>query len=112
MAANGISTLSTKAAKQNAKLDLAQLKRQGYTLNSAGTVVSGPDITKTFYRVNNNYDINLLPNQYVGNVTIDNDSPLLLSRPWIPLPSPQFDIILENGDVLTLESGLDDFVTE
>ena len=112
MAANGISTLSTKEARQKAKLDLAQLKRQGYTLNADGTVASGPDITKAFYRTNNNYDINLLPTQYVGNVATDNDSPLLESRPWIPLPVPQYDIILESGDVLTAENGFDDFVTE
>ena len=37
MAANGISTLSTKQLKQVAKLDLAQLKRRGYTLNVNGT---------------------------------------------------------------------------
>jgi hypothetical protein len=37
MAANGISTLSTKQLKQVAKLDLAQLKRRGYTLNVDGT---------------------------------------------------------------------------
>jgi hypothetical protein len=34
MAANGISTLSTKQAKQKAKLDLAQNKRQGYPTSS------------------------------------------------------------------------------
>ena len=31
MAANGISTLSTKLARQTAKLDIAQLKRRGYS---------------------------------------------------------------------------------
>jgi len=40
MAKNGIFTLSTKQAKQLAKLDLASLKRQGYTLNADGTVAS------------------------------------------------------------------------
>jgi hypothetical protein len=112
MAANGISTLSTKEAKQKAKLNLAELKRRGYTLNANGTVASGPDITKAFYRVSNSYNINLLPNQYVGNVTIDNDSPLFEARPWIPLPVVQYNIILEVGDVLTSESGFEDFVTE
>jgi hypothetical protein len=38
MAANGISTLATKELRQKAKLDLASLKRQGYTLNADGTV--------------------------------------------------------------------------
>ena len=31
MATNGISTLTTKAERQAAKLDLAQNKRKGYT---------------------------------------------------------------------------------
>jgi hypothetical protein len=40
MAANGISTLATKELRQKAKLDLASLKRQGYTLNADGTIES------------------------------------------------------------------------
>jgi len=85
MAANGISTLSTKEARQKAKLDLAALKRQGYTLNIDGTIASGPDTTKQFYRARNIYDITELPTQYNGNTIIDNPniSGLLLGRPWI-----------------------------
>ena len=41
MSANGISTLATKEAKQKAKLDLAQLKRKGYTLYIDGTANFG-----------------------------------------------------------------------
>jgi hypothetical protein len=41
MAANGISELSTKLARQTAKLDIAQLKRKGYTLYADGTINSG-----------------------------------------------------------------------
>ena len=41
MALNGISTLATKELKQKAKLDLAALKRQGYTLYADGTENSG-----------------------------------------------------------------------
>ena len=41
MALNGISTLSTKLARQTAKLDIAQLKRRGYTLYADGTINSG-----------------------------------------------------------------------
>ena len=37
MSANGISTLSTKQLKQEAKLDIAQLKRSGYSSVVAGT---------------------------------------------------------------------------
>jgi hypothetical protein len=114
MAANGISTLSTKQAKQLAKLDLAQLKRRGFTLAADGSVISGPDNTKTFYRVRNHYDINLLPTQYVGNTAVQNTEPLplLTGRPWIELPTPVYNLITEDGDVQTLETGFDDFVTE
>jgi hypothetical protein len=41
MAANSISTLSTKQLRQVAKLDLAQLKRKGYTLYADGTTNFG-----------------------------------------------------------------------
>ena len=114
MAANGISTLATKQAKQLAKLDLAQLKRRGFTLATDGSIVSGPDTTKTFYRVRNHYDINLLPTQYVGNTAVPNTEPLplLTGRPWIEIPPIQYDLITEGGDVQTLETGFDDFVTE
>lgn len=67
MAANGISTLSTKELKQQAKLTLAQTKRQG----------SGNG-----HRTLNTYDITKLPNQYSGNTTIDNPGTLTDGRPW------------------------------
>jgi hypothetical protein len=41
MAANGISTLATKELRQIAKLDIAQLKRRGYTLYADGTTNFG-----------------------------------------------------------------------
>jgi len=41
MSANGISTLSTKEARQKAKLDIAQAKRQGYSLYADGTINFG-----------------------------------------------------------------------
>lgn len=70
MAANGISTLATKQAKQIAKLNLAQTKRQ--------TPGNG-------YRGGNIYDINALPTQYSGNVIVDNPNStgLLQGRPWV-----------------------------
>lgn len=84
MSANGISSLSTKQAKQLAKLNLAKLKRQGYTLNANGSIASGPDITKICYRARNNFDITELPTQYVGNTILDNPnvSGLIAGRPW------------------------------
>lgn len=89
MSANGISSLSTKQAKQTAKLDLAALKRQGYTLNSDGSIASGPDITKPFYRTRNQYDITELPTQYSNNTLVDNinEDGLILGRPWIVAPT-------------------------
>jgi len=114
MAANGISTLATKQARQKAKLDLAESKRRGFTLAADGAVISGPDNTKAFYRDRTEYNINSLPTQYVGNVAVKNTEPgtMQTGRPWIALPRPQYLMILENGDVQTLETGFDDFVTE
>jgi len=92
MAANGISTLSTKAAKQAAKLDIAQLKRKGYTLNDDGSIASGPDTSAVFYRVNNTYDLNLLPTQYSGDAIVDNANTdgLLDGRPWLNIAGITF----------------------
>lgn len=66
MAANGISTLSTKEAKQKAKLDLAATKRQADG-NARYT-----------------YDITQLPTQYSGNDVVENNHPtgLIEGRPW------------------------------
>lgn len=67
MSANGISTLSSKEAKQIAKLDLAASNR---------TADGNPRDT---------YDINLLPTRYVGNVVVDNTTDgnvLTPGRPW------------------------------
>jgi len=114
MAANGISTLSTKQAKQKAKLDLAKLKRQGYTLDAAGNIVSGPDTTKAFYRARNDYDLTELPTQYNGNGITDNPNVggLVIGRPWIvPVVVLAGNIIMETGDDLLLETG-DQIYTE
>lgn len=66
MAANGISTLSTKEAKQKAKLDLAAQDR---------AAVGNPRAT---------YDITELPTQYSGNDIVDNPNigGLIEGRPW------------------------------
>lgn len=70
MALNGISTLATKEARQKAKLDLAKAKRQA--------------VGEPSYRVNNDYDINLLPTKYIGDYAVDNPGSLVESRPWKP----------------------------
>lgn len=66
MAANGISTLSTKQLRQIAKLDLAAADR---------AAVGNP---------NDVYDITELPTQYSGNTVVDNPnlSGLVPGRPW------------------------------
>jgi hypothetical protein len=81
MALNGIPTLTTKEARQKAKLDLAQAKRQA----------SG-DTSQVYYRVNNTYDVDNLPTKYSGNTIVDNANPdgLLLGRPWINVAAITF----------------------
>ena len=108
MAANGISTLTLKQDKQQAKLELAKLKRKGYTLNRDGTIASGPDVTKPFYRARNDFDITELPTQYNDNDVTDNPNPdgLIIGRPWIlPVVVLAGAIIQETGDDLLLENG-------
>jgi hypothetical protein len=65
MAANGISTLSTKQAKQAAKLALATTERAARNRRSTLT-------------------INNLPTKYSGNALVDNANTggLVLGRPW------------------------------
>ena len=65
MAANGISTLSTKEARQIAKLELAATKRAADGNPRA------------------EYDITLLPTRYDGNDVVDNLVDLVPGRPWI-----------------------------
>ena len=91
MSTNGISTLSTKAERQSAKLDIAQLKRKGYTLNDDGTIASGPDTTKIFYRLNNTYDLTLLPDTYATTADDNaNTSGLVQGRPWLNIAGITF----------------------
>jgi hypothetical protein len=73
MAANGISTLATKQARQIAKLDAAQTKRR-----------AGGTTTAPAYRSLNTYDINDLPTQFSGNAVVDNPNVggLKSGRPW------------------------------
>ena len=74
MGANNISTLATREARQVAKLTLAQAKRQA--------------TGKPSYRVNNVYDLNLLPTKYSGNTLVNNPNlgGLQPGRPWKPAP--------------------------
>ena len=97
MAANGISTLSTKEARQIAKLEYAQAKRKGRVItDDPGGVVGvygtwsddGTDNDAVnYYRPNNTYDDTALPDTYNGNVPGADDNPntggLLPKRPWV-----------------------------
>jgi hypothetical protein len=68
---NLISTLPTKEAKQLAKLELAQLRRQ-----------AGGNTTTNYYRVYNVYDVDLLADKYVGNTATNVSNTLTEHRPW------------------------------
>lgn len=72
MAANGISTFTTKQLKLEAKLAQATAKRQGKTVAIDGTITGSIDATKTYYRAANTLDIDLLPTKYDDNALVDN----------------------------------------
>lgn len=82
MAANNISTLANKQLKQEAKLAIAEAKRQGKVVAVDGTITGAVDPTKPYYRALNTLDINLLPTKYSGNLVVDNVGALQPSRPW------------------------------
>ena len=114
MSANGISDLTTKELRQLAKLNLAEKKRQGYFLDDAGNIVSGPDITANFYRDRNAFDLSELPTVYTDNDIYDNPNVggLVDGRPWIvPVVVEAGAIIMETGDDLLQENG-DQLYTE
>ena len=72
MAANGISTLATKQARQEAKLALAEQDRAARNVVEPGRYA---DTTA---------DISQLPTKYVGDVVEDNANTggLKQGRPW------------------------------
>jgi len=82
MAANGISTMANKQLKQEAKLAIAEAKRQGKVVAVDGTITGAVDPTKPYYRALNTLDINLLPTKYSGNLIVDNAGALQPGRPW------------------------------
>jgi hypothetical protein len=100
MSANGIAHLSTREARQKAKLDLAATKRAADLAHRDNP--TNADLRST-------YDITELPTQYSGNSIVDNANTggLVLGRPWIAgVLSPINGIQAETGDLLTTESGL------
>ena len=84
MALNGISTLSTKEAKQVAKLEIAEAKRQGRSVAGDGTISGAEDSSQPYYRTLHDYDITESPSRYSGNDVVDNPNSegLLQGRPW------------------------------
>lgn len=82
MAANGISTMANKQLKQEAKLAIAEAKRQGKVVAVDGTITGAVDPTKPYYRALNTLDINLLPTKYNVNLIVDNVGALQPGRPW------------------------------
>ena len=117
MAANGISELATKEARQLAKLEIAEAKRQGKVIANDGTVSGSVDSTKPYYRSNNVYDITSLPNPYdAGENTTNNDETpntggLLLGRPWTSIVAVAAPTTIEESvptaTLLELESWYD-----
>jgi hypothetical protein len=92
VSSNGISTLSTKAARQVAKLNLSATQRT--SLNS---------LRKT-------YDITLLPTQYSSNSILDNPNVggLIEGRPWTAVnPDTAITVIETASSGATLILNLD-----
>ncbi len=85
MSANGIAHLTTRQDRQDAKLAIAEAKRQGKTVAKDGTISGSADPTKPYYRDLNTLDKNLLPNPYNGNDISPDDgaTDLVKGRPWV-----------------------------
>ena len=88
MSLNGISTLSTKQLKQNAKLRIVEAKRRGKNVAGDGTITGSVDSTKPYYRGAGILDKSLLATVYTNNtVTIQtHSSGLVPGRPWVTVP--------------------------
>lgn len=88
MALNGISDLATKQLKQEAKLAIAEAKRQGKVVADDGTITGTVDPTKPYYRPLNVLDISLLPTKYTNDDVTDNPNVggLVQGRPWTATP--------------------------
>lgn len=84
MSLNGISSLTTKQAKQTAKLTIAEAKRQGKIVSNLGVITGSANSSQPFYRTINSLDTSLLPTLYSGNIVVDNANSggLVNGRPW------------------------------
>lgn len=70
---NRIGHLSTRQDRQEAKLALAEVRRQ-----------AGGNVSATYYRPLNTANIDLLPTKWSGNTLVDNPNPggAIPGRPW------------------------------
>ena len=106
MAANGISTLSTKEAKQDAKLAIAEAKRKGRVITEGSGTWSddGTDnANAAWYRQGNTADKTLLANPYEGNAYNPDDDEatgsLVPGRPFLGASVSITDSILDDAFV-------------
>ena len=86
MAANGISTLTNKKLKQDAKLVLARAKREGKAVAADGTISGATDTDAVAYRARNTITHSQLPTRYKTDNTLSNTGfqagGLVTGRPW------------------------------
>jgi hypothetical protein len=74
-----------KEARQLAKLDIAEAKRQGKNVAINGNITGAGNSAQPFYRTLNTGNINILPTKYSGNAIVDNTidgNTLINGRPW------------------------------
>jgi len=110
MAANGISTKSTKQLRQEGKLTIAQAKRQGKVVARDGTISGNADATKPYARAASTYDITALPTKYNNNAVTDNANTggLVKGRPWSTSnPDTAITVITTSSSGATLILNLD-----
>jgi len=92
-----------KEARQVAKLNIAQAKRQGKTVAVNGTISGSVDTTKPYYRAKNTYNLTLLPDTYAtGADDNPNVGGLRQGRPWY---NPDTEAVY-NGEPIAVTPGI------
>ena len=92
-----------KLARQVAKLNIAQAKRQGKTVAVNGTISGSVDTTKPYYRAKNTYNLTLLPDTYAtGADDNPNVGGLRQGRPWY---NPDTEAVY-NGEPIAVTPGI------
>ena len=99
----GTGGLADKEARQIAKLNIAQAKRQGKTVATDGTITGSIDSTKPYYRAKNTYDLAFLPDTYATGADDNaNTGGLVQGRPWY---DPNTEATY-NGEVIEVSPGI------